>query len=473
MDHRRGQEPLDTRDARAIFSGDLSEVALVDLVQTLELGRRTGVVHLTGPAGRAATLWLRDGRPVDCELGAIQGEAAFHRLLRWTEGGFAVEFEPVTRPARIAASTQALVLEGLRRAEAWRAAAARLPDLGAPVEIDYRLLSDRLAEIPDDVNALLRTVDGRRTVEQVIDDAGLDELAAAAMVERLFAEQILRLAPPRAAPAAPARAATPDPERVTWFAGPSEREPAPTAPAAQAAPAARPRPAPAAAAPARPRAAPPDPAPQPEGRPGEPRPPRIVRFPPREKVPAPTPRPGDPGTPPPAAPEPAARRAPARPPAARRAPASGSRALRVGLALAMVALAAAVAWGRWRGGGRASASVAYEAEVAEARRLQQAGRLEEAIAGYRRALAGHDTSDGEAELGRMLAQAAQPAAAIAALQRAVELDGANAGAYIALGEALLGEQRAAEARGAFERYLALEPQGGRAEEVRAALERMK
>lgn len=465
LDRRRAQEPIDSRDTRASFSGDLSEVALVDLVQTLEMGRRTGTLRLTDRAGRSATVWLRDGRPVDCELGAAQGEAAFYRLLRWTEGAFAVEFEPVTRPARIA-STDALVLEGLRRADVWRSAVAQLPDLGAVVQIDYRLLSERLAEIPDDMNALLRLVDGRRTLGQVLEEVGIDELAAAAMIGRLCVEQIVRVVAHCVEDGSEANTtapATPEPERVTWFAGPGAGSAAPGAEAAPAAAAPGRTPLPAAPAPAAPA--------------GEAHPLRIVRFPPRERGPAPTPRPGEATavTPPATAMAPATPGgvAPARA-VPRTTPSTSARGGRVlAAAVALIALVAgAAAWKRWRAEAAASGADDYEAQLGEARRLREAGRLPEAIAGYRSALATRDTSAAEAELGRTLSEADRPAAAIDAFRRAVELDAANAAAYIALGEACLGEQRLADARWAFERYLALEPKGDRADEARAALKRI-
>jgi hypothetical protein len=466
LEHRRAQEPLDSRDARASFSGDLSEVALPDLVQTLEMGRRTGTLRVTDRAGRTATVWLREGRPVDCELGSALGEAAFHRLLRWTEGEFAVEFEPVTRPARITASTQALVMEGLRRVDAWRSAVAQLPDLAAVTEIDFRLLSERLAEIPDDMNALLRLVDGRRTLVQVIEEAGVDDLAAAAMVGRLFAEQIVRVALPRGATAPPP--STPEPERVTWFAGPSDPGPAP---APRPEPAPSPTPPTTATPPRSPAPSPEPPLPQ-----GEPRPPRIVRFPPPERGPVPTPRPGETASVPSPLPGAAVTQGPVPTPSAARraapAPAAGARGGRtlLLLVLALVTLAGGTAaWRRLRTG----AAGEYEEWLSEARRLREAGRLPEAIAGYRRAVAARDTSAAEAELGRVLSETSQPNAAIDALRRAVELDGGNAEAYIALGEACVGERRLVDARWAFEQYLALEPQGGRADEVRAALERIK
>ena len=119
----------------------------------------------------------------------------------------------------------------MRRAGELSRLLRQLPAREDVLQIDYRQLSDRLAEIPDDVNGVLKLVDGRRTVADIIEDAPGDELAAAAILVRLCVEELVRRAVP-AAPGgggAPAPApATPQPERVTWFTGPAD-EPRPDA----------------------------------------------------------------------------------------------------------------------------------------------------------------------------------------------------------------------------------------------------
>jgi CheY-like chemotaxis protein len=303
---KKEKERLEKKDLKASFSGHLSDMGVVDLVQTLEMGKKSGALHITNPAGAAAVAYFRDGRILDCELGKMTGENAFYRLLNWQEGEFAIEFKPIEREEQIPVSTQGLLMEGMRRIDEWGRIVEQLPALDRVFEIDYTLLADRLAEIPDDVNTLLRLFDGRRTLDQIIEEADYDDLAAAGVISKLFFEGIIReAAPPQPEPsvtpapgstpaltpvpgrfeaftavpvAAPAPAPTaaaeataePVPEAphesggVDWFAGPvTAPEPVPAAPSAAALAAAAPPPA------------------EPEVA----EPPKVLRFPDRRREP--------------------------------------------------------------------------------------------------------------------------------------------------------------------------------------------
>src|SRR3990172_259472 len=79
----------------------------------------------------------------------------------------------------------------MRRAEEWGRVVAQLP-LDRVFQIDYRSLSDRLAEIPDDANEILRLFDGQRTLAQVIEEASHEDLAGVRILSRLLAEKIIQ-----------------------------------------------------------------------------------------------------------------------------------------------------------------------------------------------------------------------------------------------------------------------------------------
>ncbi|MBL8941747.1 MAG: response regulator, partial [Myxococcales bacterium] len=77
---RKQHERLERKDARTKFTGRLADMAVVDLLQTIEISRKSGVIHFGTEFG-AATVWFRDGAVIDAELGRLQGEAAVYRLL--------------------------------------------------------------------------------------------------------------------------------------------------------------------------------------------------------------------------------------------------------------------------------------------------------------------------------------------------------------------------------------------------------
>jgi hypothetical protein len=109
------------------------------------------------------------------------------------------------------------------RPDEWAQPTSRLPPLDAVIEVDAEVLAERLASLPDDVNALVRLFDGRRTLREVIAGSGRDEVEAAAALSRLHEQGVLRVAATSAAPPAEGTPApTPAPDGAEWFEGPED-----------------------------------------------------------------------------------------------------------------------------------------------------------------------------------------------------------------------------------------------------------
>src|SRR4029079_19817600 len=106
-------------------------------------------------------------------------------------GTLAVEWKSIRRKDTIEMGTHDLLMEALRRLDEWRRLLAGDPPLETIFEVDYRLPAERLADIPDEVNRILRLFDGVRTFLQVIDDCGLPDLDAIAAIGKLYRERIV------------------------------------------------------------------------------------------------------------------------------------------------------------------------------------------------------------------------------------------------------------------------------------------
>src|SRR4051794_7191395 len=184
------KERIEKRETKAGFAGSLADMGVVDLVQTFEIGRKTGTIKLEGE--RTGVICFREGKVIDSELGRLKGENAFYRMLNTFEGKFEVGFLPVERPERIEMSTQGLLMEGMRRLDEWGRMLEQLPPLETQFELDYGQLADRLSEIPDEVNGLLRLFDGKRTLQRVVDDSDFEDLAALGIISKLYFEGLIR-----------------------------------------------------------------------------------------------------------------------------------------------------------------------------------------------------------------------------------------------------------------------------------------
>src|SRR6478736_627361 len=68
---------------------------------------------------------------------------------------------------------------------------AEVLPLNTRLSVDFNELSRRLADLPDEVNGVLRQLDGIRPVSEVLERSPLDELSTLAVVQRLLAEKVI------------------------------------------------------------------------------------------------------------------------------------------------------------------------------------------------------------------------------------------------------------------------------------------
>ncbi len=187
---KRQREGISERTSKTRFSGSLSDMGLVDLLQTIDISRKSGVLYLTNGTQRGA-IYFQEGQILDAELGHLQGEPAVYRFLVWNEGSFEIDFRAVRRERRMETTTQALLMEGMRRVDEWGRLLEQLPPLDSVFEVSDDELIERLAEIPDEINDILKHFDGQRSLMAVVDAAGGDDLATLSAISKLYFEGLI------------------------------------------------------------------------------------------------------------------------------------------------------------------------------------------------------------------------------------------------------------------------------------------
>ncbi len=194
---QRDQERLSQRGAPggSLLSGSLADMGLVDVLQSLDQSKKSAIVNCQRAGMGPGRLWVRDGQVIDAEVGALVGEPAVYRLLSWDVGAYSVEVGIVEHERRIDAEavTQVLLMEGMRRIDEAARIAERLPMDGV-FTVDHPALLQRLGDLPDEVNGVIRLFDGSRTIAEVMGLSPLEDLSSLAVVERLVAERVLQRA---------------------------------------------------------------------------------------------------------------------------------------------------------------------------------------------------------------------------------------------------------------------------------------
>jgi CheY-like chemotaxis protein len=120
-----------------VLRGSLLQMNVIDLVQSLEMGRKSCSLTLTNKDDKCE-LYFKEGQVSHATYGSLVGDAAVFKVLRWTDGNFEVNFEGKSTQETTQLNTQGLLMEGLRQLDE----AQRDGDGGKPEEEEEDVLLD-------------------------------------------------------------------------------------------------------------------------------------------------------------------------------------------------------------------------------------------------------------------------------------------------------------------------------------------
>ena len=101
-----------TRVRRGI-SGDLENLSLPDIVQTLAMGMKSAQVSVMS-GGEQGTIWFENGAAIHATSGDDAGEQAFYKIVGWSEGEFVIEHGVKAKANTLSGDTMYLLMEGMR-----------------------------------------------------------------------------------------------------------------------------------------------------------------------------------------------------------------------------------------------------------------------------------------------------------------------------------------------------------------------
>jgi CheY-like chemotaxis protein len=102
-----------TAPSDGVVRGNLSQMNVIDLMQSLEMGRKSCQLKLSNEGDKCEVFFV-EGQVKHATYGSLTGDEAVFKVLRWTGGNFEINFEGKTDQATTKLNTQGLLMEGLR-----------------------------------------------------------------------------------------------------------------------------------------------------------------------------------------------------------------------------------------------------------------------------------------------------------------------------------------------------------------------
>lgn len=97
----------------SVVRGNLAQMNVMDLLQSLEMGHKTCELVLTSN-GERCEMYFSDGQINHAVYGPLKGDEAVYKVLTWPGGAFQIDFTGKSPEQTITRSTQGLLMEGLR-----------------------------------------------------------------------------------------------------------------------------------------------------------------------------------------------------------------------------------------------------------------------------------------------------------------------------------------------------------------------
>jgi fatty acid kinase fatty acid binding subunit len=176
----------------ALF-GDLTRIAVGDLLRVLERDAITGHVRLS--VGPGAGIWLAEGKVIQAYWGSLRGRKAFNRIAGLHQGAFVLDLVAANVEPAIDVDLGVLVSDAIEERLQLEDLFDRLPSLKA--RVDIQMGNDFFAlEFTSLEREVLTQIQGARNLGDLINRVDMTDLETVQAIDHLAAMGVLQIKEP-------------------------------------------------------------------------------------------------------------------------------------------------------------------------------------------------------------------------------------------------------------------------------------
>jgi hypothetical protein len=178
------------------LQGDLSDFPLTDIIQLLDLSKKTGSVFIQGRRGQQQIdgwLYFRDGKIIGAQLGKLPSLEAAYTFFTFTSGPFRFHDDVQLDAPTITQSNEMIIMEGIMRQDAWAKIQEHVPSLNmVPQLVTNPSSTGTEINLEADEWRVLTMVNARNTVGQIAQRSGLGEVRTCEIIAQLLASGLIQ-----------------------------------------------------------------------------------------------------------------------------------------------------------------------------------------------------------------------------------------------------------------------------------------
>jgi hypothetical protein len=172
------------------LTGTFEDISFAELLQLLNVGHKSG--RLTVWQGtEKAQMFITEGEVARAVSRRERGPEVVYRALGWKTGEFSFEPGEAAVAREINESTEALILEGMKRFDEWQHLEDEMPDMDVVLRQRVFAVNERWDSLSPQAHVILPLVDAKRNVATLIRESGLDPTQALQAVTELLVEGVV------------------------------------------------------------------------------------------------------------------------------------------------------------------------------------------------------------------------------------------------------------------------------------------
>ncbi len=179
------------------LAGDLSEFPLTDIIQLVDLSKKTGGVHIKGErTGQTFEGWIffRDGKIVGASIPGLKPLDAVYTFFTLTSGPFRFHEDKRIETPTISVSNEVIIMEGVMRQDAWADIQRHVPSLSlVPRLVPNPATGSNDISLEAEGWRILTMVNGKNSVEQIAQRSGLGEFRTCEIIAQFLQNGLIEM----------------------------------------------------------------------------------------------------------------------------------------------------------------------------------------------------------------------------------------------------------------------------------------
>lgn len=182
------------------LAGDLSEFPLTDIIQLVDLSKKTGGVHIKGQrAGQALEGWIffRDGKIIGAHSPGLKPLDAVYTFFTLASGPFRFYEDKRIETPMFAVSNEVIIMEGVARQDAWNDLQRLVPSLDmVPRLVPNPATGSNEINLEAEGWRVLTMVNGKNSIEQIAQRSGLGEFRTCEIIAEFLQNGLIEMREP-------------------------------------------------------------------------------------------------------------------------------------------------------------------------------------------------------------------------------------------------------------------------------------